>query len=208
MEILDIYTEQQFIPPMHARNRSMKITLLGCYLGGFPNREGDGKHNTVGRRVYDAANHTLQKKPQDVWTDIRHLSECLLMEFREFWKSSQHQMEHMRVLNTRKDLEHMIPVSSTTKDAVVFKKKLSSRSAAARPAFKPNQRRFLDRSGKVYVLDSTTPLVYLEEASKNIPDFENLEDEVTSVQNEEALLDPDNQKVTKEELYDEFDPAN
>jgi hypothetical protein len=118
MEILDTHTEQQFIPPMHARNRSMKITLLGCYLDGFPNREGDGKHNTVGWRVYDAANQTLQKKPQDVWTDIGQLSECLLMEFREFWKSSQHQMEHMRVLNTRKVLERKLPVSSSTKDVV------------------------------------------------------------------------------------------
>jgi len=207
MEILDTHTEQQFIPPMHARNRSMKITLLGCYLDGFPNREGDGKHNTVGWRVYDAANQTLQKKPQDVWTDIGQLSECLLMEFREFWKSSQHQMEHMRVLNTRKVLERKLPVSSSTKDIVVYEKKPASGSAAARPAFKPNQRRFLDRSGKVYVLGSTTPLVRSEEESEDIPRFEELEDEVTSVQNEEELDDLDNQQVPKEGIDDESDPA-
>ena len=207
MEILDTHTEQQFIPPMHARNRSMKITLLGCYLDGFPNREGDGKHNTVGWRVYDAANQTLQKKPQDVWTDIGQLSECLLMEFREFWKSSQHQMEHMRVLNTRKVLERKLPVSSSTKDIVVYEKKPASGSAAARPAFKPNQRRFLDRSGKVYVLGSTTPLVCSEEESEDIPRFEELEDEVTSVQNEEELDDLDNQQVPKEGIDDESDPA-
>ena len=207
MEILDTHTEQQFIPPMHARNRSMKITLLGCYLDGFPNREGDGKHNTVGWRVYDAANQTLQKKPQDVWTDIGQLSECLLMEFREFWKSSQHQMEHMRVLNTRKVLERKLPVSSSTKDIVVYEKKPSSGSAAARPAFKPNQRRFLDRSGKVYVLGSTTPLVRSEEESEDTPRFEELEDEVTSVQNEEELDDLDNQQVPKEGIDDESDPA-
>jgi len=207
MEILDTHTEQQFIPPMHARNRSMKITLLGCYLDGFPNREGDGKHNTVGWRVYDAANMTLNKKPHEVWTDIEQLSECLLMEFREFWKSSQHQMEHMRVLNTRKVLERKLPVPSSTKDMVVFEKKPSSGSTAVRPAFKPNQRRFLDRSGKVYVLGSTTPLVRSEEESEEIPRFEELEDEVTSVQNEEELVDPDNQQVPKEQIDDESDPA-
>jgi hypothetical protein len=54
----------------------------------------------------------------------------------------------------------------------------------------------MDRSGQVS-----------EEESENIPRFEELEDEFTSVQNEEALVDPDNQQVPKEELDDEFDPA-
>ena len=53
----------------------------------------------------------------------------------------------------------------------------------------------LDRSGKVYVLGSTTPLVRSEEESENIPRFEKMEDKVNSVQNEEALVDPDNQQV-------------
>jgi hypothetical protein len=139
--------------------------------------------------------------------EVPGCSECLLMEFREFWKSSQHQMEHMRVLNTRKVLERKLPVSSSTKDIVVYEKKPSSGSAAARPAFKPNQRRFLDRSGKVYVLGSTTPLVRSEEESEDIPRFEELEDEVTSVQNEEELDDLDNQQVPKEGIDDESDPA-
>ena len=55
-----------------------------------------------------------------MWTDIEQLSECLLMEFREFLKSSQHQMEHMRVLTTRKVLERKLPVSSSTKDIVAY----------------------------------------------------------------------------------------
>jgi hypothetical protein len=106
-------------------------------------------------------------------------------------------MEHMRVLNTRKVLERKLPVSSSTKNAVVYEKKLSSGSAAARLAFKSNQRRFLDRSGKVYVLGSTTPLM---KSLRTYPVFEKSEDEVTSDQNKEALVDPHNQQVPKEEL--------
>ena len=57
------------------------------------------------------------------------------------------------------------------------------------------------------MLGSTTLLVRSEEESEDLPRFEELEDEVTSVQNEEALVDPDNQQVPKEELDDESDPA-
>ena len=96
------------------------------------------------------------------------------------------------MLNTRKVLERKLPVSSSTKDIVVYEKKPSSGLTAVRPAFKSNQRRFLDRTGKVNVIGSTTPLVRSEEASEDLPRFEELEDEVTSVQNEEALVYPDN----------------
>ena len=57
------------------------------------------------------------------------------------------------------------------------------------------------------MLGSTTPLIRSEEESEEIPRFEELEDEVTSVQNEEELVDPDNQQVPKEYIDDESDPA-
>ena len=61
MVILDVHTEAENIPPMHAKNRSTNVTLLGCFLDGFPNREGEGRCNTIGWRVYDAANQKLTK---------------------------------------------------------------------------------------------------------------------------------------------------
>ena len=42
MVILNAHTEAENILPMHAKNRSTKVTLLGCFLDCFPNREGEG----------------------------------------------------------------------------------------------------------------------------------------------------------------------
>ena len=57
-----MHTEAENIPPMHAKNRSTKVTLLGCFQDGFPNRKGEGRCNTIGWRVYDAANQKMTKK--------------------------------------------------------------------------------------------------------------------------------------------------
>jgi hypothetical protein len=205
MVILDVHTEAENIPPMHAKNRSTKVTLLGCFLDGFPNREGEGRCNTIGWRVYDAANQKLTKKPQDVWRTIEQLSDCLLQEFHEFWRSSLSQMEHMRVLNTRKVLERKLPVYS--RDTSGHEKKPTSSPAVARPTFKPNQRRFMDRSGKVYVLGNATPLNRTEETSPVSPRFEELEEETSSVQNEEVFEDLDSQQIPEELDVDDYDPA-
>ena len=193
-KILNVHTEPKFIPPMHAPNRSVKVTLLGCYLDGFPNHEGEGKCNTVGWRVYDAANQALGKKPQHVWTSIEQLSDCLLLEFHEFWKASQSQIEHMRVLNTRKVLERKLPVSSGySKSTSGYERKSLADSDASKPVYKTNQRRFMGRSGKVYVLGSTTPLVKPDEDSLDNPAVEELEEEASSVHDEEVPVDSDNQ---------------
>ena len=72
-------------------------------------------------------------------------------------------MEHMRVLNTRKVLERKLPVYS--RDTSGNDKKPASSSAPAKPAFKSNQRRFMDRSGKVYVLGNTTPVSRIDRKS-------------------------------------------
>ena len=84
MVILNVHKEAENVPSMHAKNRSTKVTLLGCFLDGFPNREGEGRCNTIGWCVYDAANQKLTKKPQDVRRTIEQLSDCLLQEFHEF----------------------------------------------------------------------------------------------------------------------------
>ena len=193
-KILNVHTEPKFIPPMHAPNRSVKVTLLGCYLDGFPNHEGEGKCNTVGWRVYDAANQALGKKPQHVWTSIEQLSDCLLLEFHEFLKASQSQIEHMRVLNTRKVLERKLPVSSGySKSTGGYERKSLVDSDASKPVYKSNQRRFMGRSGKVYVLGSTAPLVKPDEDSIDNPAVEELEEEASSVHDEEVPVDSDNQ---------------
>ena len=57
------------------------------------------------------------------------------------------------------------------------------------------------------MLGSTTRLVRSVEESEEIPRFEELEDAVTSVQNEEKPVDPDNQQVPKQQIDDESDPA-
>jgi hypothetical protein len=98
-----------------------------------------------------------------VWHTIAQLSDCLLQEFHGFWRSSLSQMEHMRVLNTRKVLEQKLPVYQ--RETSGHDKKSASSSTPARSAFKPNQRRFMDRSGKVYVLGNTTPVSRIDEES-------------------------------------------
>ena len=96
-------------------------------------------------------------------------------------------MEHMRVLNTRKVLERKLPVYS--RDTSGHEKISAGGPAVARPTFKPNQRRFMDRSGKVNVLGNATPLSRTDESSPVIPRFEELEEETSSVQNEEVSED-------------------
>jgi hypothetical protein len=205
IEILNVHTEPRNIPPMHAPNRSVKVTLLGCYLDGFPNREGEGKCNTVGWRVYDAANQASQMKPQNMWKDIEQFSECLMLEFRRFWKSSKQQMEDMRILNTRKILERRLPVSTAKEGGQAYRQ--STGTEAGKPAYKPNVRRFMDRSGKVFTLGSRDPLPQPDESSPSKPTVEELEDEVASIQDEEGPDELDTQQDPEYIDDDESDPA-
>ena len=65
----------------------------------------------------------------------------------------------------------------------------------------------MDRSGKVYVLGNATPLNRTDEASPVIPRFEELEEETSSVQNEEVSEDLDSQQIPEELDVDDYDPA-
>ena len=80
----------------------------------------------------------------------------------------------MRVLNTRKVLERKLPVYS--RDTSGHDKKPASSSTPARPAFIPNQRRFMDRSGKVYVLGNTAPVSRIDEEPPVVSRFEEWSD--------------------------------
>ena len=100
----------------------------------------------------------------------------------------------MRVLNTRKVLERKLPVSSGySKSTSGYERKSLADSDASKPVYKTNQRRFMGRSGKVYVLGSTTPLVKPDEDSLDNPAVEELEEEASSVHDEEVPVDSDNQ---------------
>ena len=53
-------------------------------------------------------------------------------------------------------------------------------------AYKPNVRRFMDRSGKVFTLGSRDPLPQPDETFPSKPTVEELENEVASIQDEEV----------------------